>query len=58
MAGLFGSLVSGLRRSEVKAADASALTGLFSQSNARSGVGYRRQRAQGVDGVRLPARAG
>ncbi len=38
MAGLFGSLVSGLRRGEVKVADASALTGLFSQPNARSGV--------------------
>ena len=38
MPGLFGSLVSGLRRAEAKATDASALTGLFSQPNARSGV--------------------
>lgn len=38
MAGLFGSLVSGLRRGEVKVADASALAGLFGQPNARSGV--------------------
>ncbi|MGD9879421.1 MAG: phage portal protein, partial [Reyranella sp.] len=40
MAGLFGSLASGLRRGEAKAAGASALTwsGLFSQPNARSGV--------------------
>ncbi|MFO1158439.1 MAG: phage portal protein [Reyranellaceae bacterium] len=38
MPGLFGSLVSGLRRVEAKATDASALTGLFSQPNARSGV--------------------
>ncbi len=38
MPGLFGSLVSGLRRGEVRVADASALAGLFSQPNARSGV--------------------
>ncbi|MGE3742137.1 MAG: phage portal protein [Geminicoccaceae bacterium] len=38
MPGLFGSLVSGLRRGEVKVADASALSGLFSQPNVRSGV--------------------
>jgi len=38
MAGLFRSLVSGLRRGEMKVADASALTGLFSQPNVRSGV--------------------